>query len=73
MRAIVLESAWVVDRVLLLHKSCAAAVLEIVDAFISHKSILNTTKVDPDMRELVREQRPGVKILLSVTVFPPVS
>src|ERR1019366_2727560 len=46
---------------------------EIVDAFIAHESVLNTAKVDPDMRELVREQWPGVKIFLSVTVFPTVS
>src|SRR5439155_22365814 len=30
-------------------------------------------KVDPDMRNLVREQRPRVKIIVSVTAFPLVS
>src|SRR6266566_2767201 len=37
MAAIALELEWVVDRVLLLHMSCTAAVLEIVDAFIAHE------------------------------------
>jgi hypothetical protein len=35
--------------ILLLHISCTAAVLEIVDAFIAHESVLNPAKVDPDM------------------------
>lgn len=60
----------VVDRVLLLRISRAAAVLEIVDAFATHEGVLNAAKVDPDMRELMCEQRPGVKIFLSITVLP---
>src|ERR1019366_9497746 len=59
MAAIALELEWVVDRVPLLHICCTATVLEIVDAFIAHESVLNTAKVDPNMRELVREQWPG--------------
>jgi len=73
MAAIVLEPEWVVDRVLLLHIRCATAVLEIVDFFIAHESVLNTAKIDPDILELVVEKRPGVQILLSVTVFPPIA
>src|ERR1019366_7099242 len=40
---------------------------------IAHESVLNTAKVDPGMRKLVCEQWSGVKIFLSVTVFPLVS
>src|SRR5665647_227343 len=68
--AVGLELERVVDRVLLLHICSAAAVLEIIDAFIAHEGVLNSAKVDPDMRELVCEQRPGVKILLSVNALP---
>src|SRR3989304_2115046 len=73
MSAIAGELERVVHRVLLLDIGRAAAVLEIVDALDAHEGVLNAAKVDPDMRELVREQRPGVKILISLTVFPPVS
>src|ERR1700674_1011159 len=60
MRAIAREFERVGDRVLPLHISRAPAVLEIVDALVAHEVVLNATKVDPDMRELVREQRPRV-------------
>ena len=48
------------------------AILEIVDALDAHERILYAAKIDPDMRELVREQRPSVKIFISVTAFPSV-
>ena len=60
MRAIAHELERVVHRVLLLHISRATAILEIVDALDAHERVLNATKVDPDMRELVCKQRPGV-------------
>ena len=68
--AIARELERIVDRVPLLHIGCAAGVLEIVDAFVAHERVLNAAKVDPDMRNLMREQRPRVKIVVSVTVFP---
>src|SRR5277367_3522285 len=73
MAAIADEVERVLDRVLLLHISRATAVLEIVDAMDAYERVLNATKINPEMRELVREQRPGVKIFVSVIVFPPVS
>jgi hypothetical protein len=39
----------------------AAAVLETVDAFAAHKVVLNSAKIDPDMRELVNEERACVE------------
>src|SRR5580658_851680 len=56
MAAIALELQRVSDGILLLRISCTPAVFEIVDPFITHESVLNTTEVDPDMGELVREQ-----------------
>ena len=58
--AIVRELERVVDRVLALHIGRASAVLEIVDALGTHEGILDTVKVEPDMEELVREQRPRI-------------
>src|ERR1035438_1318519 len=50
----------------------SASSFEMVDALTAHEAILNAAKVDPDMGEVVSKQRPGVKILLSVTLFPSV-
>ncbi len=72
MAAIAGELERVVHRVLLLDIRRTTAVLEIVNAFITHECVLNTAKVDPEMRKLVREQRSGVQIVISVTVFPPI-
>jgi len=46
---------WVLDRIALLHISCATAVLEIIDTFIPHERVLDSTKIDPDVRKLVGE------------------
>src|ERR1022692_1173559 len=71
-RGVAGEFEWVVDRVLLLNIRRSAAVFKIVDALTKHEAILNAPKVDPDMGELVSKQRPCVKIILSVTLFPSV-
>src|ERR1035437_2644012 len=73
MPAVVCELERVIDGVLTLHIGRAPAVLEIVEALGTHESVLDTAKVHPDMGELVREQRPRLEIVISVTVFPSVS
>ena len=67
--AVVRKLERVADRVLALHVGRASTVLEIVDALGEHESVLDTAKVDPDMRELVCEKRPGIQIIKSVAVF----
>ena len=71
--AVALELERIVDRVLLLHIGGAAAVLEVIDAFVAHEHVLDAAKIDPDVRQLMREQRSGVKIVVSVTVLPSIS
>lgn len=64
---------WIIYRVLLPDISCTATILKIIDTFIAHEVVLNITKINPDMRELMREQRPGIKILITIAVGPCVS
>src|SRR5665213_3449853 len=54
------ESSGLVDCVLPLDIGCAAAVLEIIDAFAAHIVVLDAAKIDPDMRDLVSKERPGI-------------
>src|SRR6185437_2805925 len=71
--AVTRELEWVVDCVFSLHTGCAAGVLEIVDSLVAHERILNAAKIDPDMRNLMREQRPRIKIIVAITTLPFVS
>ena len=45
----------IVDGVLLLHVGRTAAILEVINAFGTHEGIPNTAKINPEMRELMRE------------------
>src|SRR4029079_7694709 len=64
------ELEWIGDRVLLLHISRATAVLEVIDTFAAHERVLDPAKIDPDVRNLMGEQRPGVQILVAVAFLP---
>src|SRR5687768_5300742 len=73
MLTVALKASWVPDRVLLLHKRCVPAVFEVVAFPLAHERVANATEVDPEVRELVREQRPGVEQLAAVDFFPLIS
>ena len=60
----------VAARVLLLDVGRLAAVLEVVDVVLAHERVLDAAEVDPEVRELVREQRPGVEELAAVDLLP---
>ena len=60
----------VAHRVLLVDVRRLAAVLEVVAAVLPHERVAEVAEVDPEMRELVREQRPGVEHLAAVDLLP---
>ena len=45
------------------------AVLEVVDPLVAHEGVLDAAEVDPDVRELVGEQRAGVEVFEVVELF----
>src|SRR5450759_141199 len=61
--AVMRKSAGIADAVLLLDERGAPAVLEVIDAVLAHELILDATKIDPHMGELMREERSGIQIL----------
>src|SRR5207253_4662172 len=71
--AIALELERVADGVLLVDEGRPPAVLEVVDAPLAHEGVLDAAEVDPHVRKLVREERPGVDVLVAVDRFPLVS
>ena len=60
----------VADRVLLMDERRPAAVLEVVDPALAHGSVLDLPEVDPDVGELVGEERSRVEVLLPVDLLP---
>src|SRR5581483_1801254 len=56
----------VVHRIRLLHEGRLPAVLEVVAAVFAHEGVTEAAEVDPQVRELVGEQRPGVEQLPAV-------
>src|SRR5664279_6455088 len=60
----------IADSVLLLHMRRAPAVLEVVTLLLAHIGVADAAKIDPDMRELVDEERPGVEIVDAVDRLP---
>src|SRR5205823_816805 len=63
------EATRIAPGVLLLDVRGSTAILEVVEAAGAQKTILDASKVDPEVGHPVIEQRPGVKVL--VTVEPP--
>jgi len=57
------------DRVLLLDVGRLPAVLEIIAAALAHVGIPDAAEIDPQVRELVGEQRPGVEQLAAVDLL----
>ena len=71
-RPVALELQRVADRVLPLDIGRPPAVLEVVDPPVAHEGILDAAEVDPDVRELVGEERARVEELVIVDAPPPV-
>src|SRR3546814_2354676 len=53
-----------------LHVHGTAAVLEVVAALLAHEAVVDAAEVDPRVRELMDEQRPGIQEAVAVDVFP---
>ena len=64
--AVSLEVVRVADRILLLHQGRTAAVLEVVDAPLAHEGVLDAPKVNPDVRQLMDEERSGIQEFMAV-------
>ena len=64
------EFARVTSNVLALNEDRVPTVLEIIAALLMHERVSDATKIDPCMRELMNEQRPGVQEIDVVEVFP---
>src|SRR5689334_12433537 len=62
----------IADRVLLLHVDRAPAVFEIVDALATHVVVPDVAEVDPHVRQVMNEERPGVKKVVTVDSLPVV-
>src|SRR4030095_5700572 len=67
---VALEAQRVPDAILLLHEGRLPAVLEVVAAALAHERVANATEIDPQVRQLVGEQRPGVEQLAAVDCLP---
>src|SRR5260370_10575001 len=66
------ETQRVMDRILLLDVGRTSAVLKVVDAFLAHEFILNTTKINPEMRQLVDEEWTTVQKFIVVQFLPAI-
>src|SRR6185369_7936701 len=58
------------DRVLLLDERRAAAVLEVVAVAAAHVGVADAAEIDPDVRELMDEERSGVEVADAVDLLP---
>src|SRR4029453_4236881 len=70
MLPVALEAQRVPDGILLLHEGRLPAVLEVVAAALAHERVANATEIDPEVRQLVGEQRPGVEQVRAVGFLP---
>src|SRR4029453_14466672 len=70
--AIVAKAPRIPHRVLLVHVCRAAAVFKVVDGVPPHEGILYAAEVDPQMRELVHEQRRAVEKFVTVQTPPAI-
>ena len=70
--AVALELPRIADPVLLMSVGRAAAVLEVVAVLCPHEGVPDAAEVDPDVRELVNEERPRVEELLAVETAPAI-
>src|SRR6185295_5879264 len=64
--AVAHECERVMNRVLLLDVGRSPAVLEVVDALAAHEDILDSTEVDPQVRELMDEERAAMQELVPI-------
>ena len=53
----------VTSRVLLVNIGCLTTVLEIITVVLPHERVTEAAEIDPEMRELMCEERPGVQHL----------
>src|ERR1035438_7280847 len=56
----------ILNGVLLLHVSGTPAVLKIVDSRFAVEVVVDTAKIQPLVRHLMDEQRPGVEVIVAV-------
>src|SRR6185437_3458131 len=70
--AVAYEFERVAPRVFLVNIGRLAAVLEVVAVVLPHKRVADATEINPEMRELMREERPGVEQLASIDFFPAI-
>src|SRR5262249_62131745 len=60
----------ILPRILLMDVGRPPAVLEVVAPVVAHELVLDSAEIDPEMRELVREERPRVQHLVAVDPLP---
>ena len=70
--AIVAEALGIPNGVLLVHVGCATAVLEVVNRLPAHEGILDAAEVNPQVGELMHEQRGAVKKFVAVQPLPAI-
>ena len=68
--AVAREIQRIADRVFLMGKGRPPAVLEVVAVALAHEFVANATEVDPQVGQLMREQRPRVKQFAIVDSLP---
>src|SRR4029434_3906791 len=68
--AVASEIYGIADSVFLLHIRSLPAILEVIPAARTHEFVSNTAKIDPHMRELMREQWTRVKQFTIVDFLP---
>src|SRR4029453_16719320 len=68
--AITDEFHGIADGIFLLHKCRLPTILEVVAVVSAHEFVTNVAKVDPKMRELMGEERAGIKQFPIVYVLP---
>src|ERR1022692_4599777 len=67
------ELARIADGVLLLHVCRPAAVFKVIDALAAHVRVLDATKINPQVRELMDKKWAGEQELIVVNLPPLVS
>src|SRR5208282_6339738 len=71
--AIVAKIVRIAHRVFALNVGSLTAIFEIVTALLAHESILNTSEIDPRVRELMDEERACIEKIVAKQIFPLVS
>src|SRR5262249_13207318 len=70
MLAVARELHWIAYGVFLLHEVRLARVLEIITTVFAHKRVLDAMEIDPQVRELMGKQGPGVEEFAAIDLLP---